>query len=101
MKAIEEAGNVLRLRTQARPRSADDLRIEAEALRDVDAGRRTRNTNPKLVRWLERGLIESDCRIHNARGVDAINLQRCVMCRDYGDAADAAEMVGNRNRRRG
>src|SRR5215469_13737859 len=97
VQAIEEARDILGLRAQTLARGGDDLEIQAEALRDVDAGGRAGHTNVQLVCRLQGGFVETNGGIDHAFGIRAIDFQRRVVSRDGADAAEPAEVVGNGN----
>ena len=101
MQAIQKLTNISSLRAQARPCSVNDGRVQAQALRDVEACGRARHADFQFIRRLQRGFVESNRGIHHSRSVCAVYLERSVVGGDYRDAPDPAEMVrdGDRQRR--
>src|SRR5882762_510151 len=94
MQAVQETSYILSLRAKARAGGFDDLRVEAQALCDVDARRCSRHSDPQLVGWFESGLVEANGSIHHSGGVDTVHLERGVVRRYDRDAAGLAEVVG-------
>ena len=92
MELIEELSDVAGLGTETGAGACDDGGIQAEALRDVDAGGGAGNADFQFVGGLERGLVEADGGVQHAWGIRGVDLERSVMRGDDGQAADAAEM---------
>ena len=95
MKLVEELSDVAGLGTETGARACNDGWIQAEALRDVDAGGGSGNADLQFVGGLERGFVEADRGIEHAWGIRGIDLERSVVRGDDGHAADAAEMSGD------
>src|SRR5438874_2619765 len=101
MQAIEEAGDVLRLRAKPRASLDDDAFIQAQALGDVDASGGSWNAGAQFVRRLQGALIEADGGVKHTGGVGGVNLERSVMSGDDADASGAQEVLGDSNGQRG
>src|SRR6202030_1362116 len=97
VQAIKELTNIPRLRSQSSASRFNDRRIEPQALRDIDAGGGSRHTDFQLIGGLQCGFVESHGGVYHSGCVRAVNLQRCVVSRDYGDAVNATEMFCNGN----
>src|ERR1035438_7983343 len=74
VQTVEKARDVLRLRGHPLSRLADDLGIQSELLRDVDARRSAWHPYAQLERGGERVLIEADGPVQHARRVRRVNL---------------------------
>ena len=59
VQTVEELADILRLRGQAFTRGVSDLAIEAETLRNVDAGRRSWHADAQLIGGLKSIFIEA------------------------------------------
>jgi len=79
MKTVKELGHVLRLRVQARAGGLNDLRIQPQALGNVNARRSAGHANSQFVGRPERLLVKAHCGIEHASCVRGIYLQRGVM----------------------
>src|SRR5437773_10505439 len=101
MQAIEEAGDVLRLRAKPGASLGDDALIQAQGLGDVDASGGSWNSGAQLICRLQGALIEADGGVKDAGGVGGVNLERSVMSGDNADASGAQKMLGNGDGERG
>src|SRR5664280_3317631 len=101
MQAVKKARDVLGLRAHPLPRLGDDLRIQPELLRDVNAGRGAWYSDAQLERGSECVLVEADGRVEHARRVCRVDLESSVMRGDDADACGAPEVVGSGDGQRG
>src|ERR1044071_6845282 len=95
VQTVEKLAYVLRLRGQAFTRGVSNLAIEAETLRDVDAGRRSGHADAQLIGGLKSLLVKAHGRVERARGVGGIDLERGAMRGNNAERAAAVKMVCN------
>ena len=79
-------------------RFGDDLRVQPEFLRNVDARRCSRHADPQLEGRSQRLLVKADGGVEHALCVLGVHLQRSVMGRDDAHGLAAAEIVGDSHR---
>ena len=75
--------------------AADDLRVEAEARGDVEAGGGSGDAEAKLVGGREGGLVEADGGVENAGARGRVDLQRGEVGGDAGPGAGDEEVGGD------
>ena len=95
MKFVEEVSDVAGLGAEAGASALNDGGIQSETLRDVDAGRGSGDADFQFVGRLQGGLVEADGGVEHAGRVRGVDLERCVVRGDDGQAADVAEVSGD------
>src|ERR1700735_233077 len=95
MEAVEEAAYVEGLGAQSASCRRDHLRCEAEARRNVDAGRGSGDALAQLVGGREGLLVEAYGSVDDALSVFRVDLERGVVRGDDGPGAGAEEVLGD------
>ena len=79
VQAVEKAGDIHLLRTQALAGGGDDARVQAQPLGGLDAGRCAGNAEAKLVVGRQSDFIHAGGGVEHARCVGGVDLERGVM----------------------
>ncbi len=98
VQPIQKICDVQRLCPEASPRGGNNLRVQSQPQRDVDARGRSRHAHAQLIGRLQRGFIEASRRIQYARSIGSVNLQRGVMRGNNRHRTYAREVSGDRDR---
>src|SRR5579884_126338 len=97
MKLVEKTWDVLRLAREPLACSRDDLWVQPEALRDVDACRCSWHADLQFVCRLQGLLVKTDGSIHHAGSIGRIHLQCGVVSGNDAGRAKIKKMFGNRD----
>ena len=82
MEAVEKAGDIDLLRSEALAGGGDDAGVEAETLGGLDAGRCAGDTQAQLIVGNKSDLIHTGSGVQHPRSIGGVYLERGVMGRD-------------------